>query len=296
MPPAEFDNRAKPPDSMAQAGPNCGSRLLLSPGVPDSVIDEPLLLPALLAQGLATCRTAVQSQGGLLASLFFAGLVGSITHCAGMCGPFVLAQTVARLEAVPVAGMREFHRLTGAALAPYHLGRATTYAALGGIAAALTHGLIEATEWRRLSAMLLALAALFFLVYAARGLGLAVPGSRTPGGGSGWGRRFGRWARPLFDRPLGWRGYGLGILLGFLPCGLLYGALAAAAASGHALVGALAMLAFSLGTVPALIAVGIAGHVAGGRFRSNARALAPVLMLANAAALSYFAWHLATTA
>ena len=157
---------------------------------------------------------------------------------------------------------------------------------------ALTGGLVAATEWRWLSATLLGLAALFFLAYAARGLGLALPGAA--GSDGGWrSRRIGRWAKPLFDRPIGWRGYALGVVLGFLPCGLLYGALAAAAAAGSALAGALAMLAFSLGTVPALIAVGVAGHVAGSRFRGIAHALAPVLMLVNAAALSYLAWRLA---
>ena len=97
--------------------------------------------------------------------------------------------------------------------------------------------------------------------------------------------------RPLFARPEGWRGYILGVALGFLPCGLLYGALAAAAASGRPLAGALAMLAFSLGTVPSLLAVGVAGHVASQRFRSAALHLMPALMLVNAAVLSYLAWR-----
>ncbi|MFO1128846.1 MAG: sulfite exporter TauE/SafE family protein [Rhodospirillales bacterium] len=256
------------------------------------MIDEPSLLQGLLAQGLAACRAALSADGSLLASLFLAGLVGSLTHCTGMCGPFVLAQTVARLDAVPAGGMRELHRLAGAALAPYHLGRATTYTGLGAIAATLAGGVIDATRWRWLSVALLAVAALLFLAYALRALGVAIPG--TAGGtGAGWSRLVGGWAKPLFDRPIRWRGYLLGVLLGFLPCGLLYAALAAAAASGSALSGAAAMFAFSLGTVPALVAVGLAGHVAGSRFRATARALAPVLMLINAAALSYLAWRLA---
>ncbi len=257
------------------------------------MIDDPSLLQSLLAHGLAACRATVETHAGLLTSLFLAGLVGSVTHCAGMCGPFVLAQTVARLDAVPAGGMREFHRLAGAALVPYHLGRATTYAGLGGLAAALTGGLVDATEWRWLSAVLLAVAALFFLAYAARGLGLVLPGVAGLDGGGWWSRRIGPWAKPLFARPVGWRGYVLGVVLGFLPCGLLYGALAAAAAAGEPLSGALAMLAFSLGTVPALIAIGVAGHVAGRRFRGIAQTIAPVLMLVNAAALSYLAWRLA---
>lgn len=256
---------------------------------------DPLLLH-LLDAGLAHCRAAVSEHGGLLASLFMAGLLGSLTHCVGMCGPFVLAQTVSRLEGLPAAQMREMHRLAGAALVPYHLGRATTYAALGAVAAALAAGMIQVTGLRWLSALLLVLAALFFLGYAIRQLGARWPlrlGGRLPGDGadSPLARAIRGAIRPLFARPLGWRGYLLGVSLGFLPCGLLYGALAAAAASGRPSAGALAMLAFTVGTIPALVVVGFAGHVAGQRFRIAAVRLMPALMLVNAAALSYLAWR-----
>ena len=254
---------------------------------------DPLALH-ILGAGIAHCRSVAVEHGGLLASLFFAGLLGSLTHCVGMCGPFVLVQTVARLEGMPAARMSEMHRLAGAALLPYHLGRATTYAALGAAAGALAAGTIAVTGLRWLSGALLGLAALFFLGYALSHLGWLRPKwpQRPSGAGEGaWARRIGRLARPLFARPVGWRGYLLGVALGFLPCGLLYGALAAAAASGQPLAAAFAMLAFTIGTVPALLAVGIAGHVAGQRFREAALQLAPALMLVNAAALSYLAWR-----
>ncbi|MBK8210950.1 MAG: sulfite exporter TauE/SafE family protein [Rhodospirillales bacterium] len=256
---------------------------------------DPLLLQ-LLSTGIAHCRAAVGEHEGLLASLFMAGLLGSITHCVGMCGPFVLAQTVSRLEDRPAAQMHEWHRLAGAALVPYHLGRATTYAALGAAAAALAAGMIHVTGLRWLSAALLVLAASFFFGYAVRQVSgrwaVRLP-VRLPGdtGDSGWSNRVRSLVRPLFARPIGWRGYLIGVALGFLPCGLLYGALAAAAASGRPLAGALAMLAFTFGTVPSLVAVGFAGHVAGRQFRGAALRLMPALMLINAAALSYLAWR-----
>lgn len=92
-------------------------------------VDSTIL--SVLAAGGAECHTVVERHGGLFTSLFAAGLLGSMTHCVGMCGPFVAGQVVARLEARPAADMREFHRLTGAALLPYHLGRTTTYAGSG---------------------------------------------------------------------------------------------------------------------------------------------------------------------
>lgn len=252
-------------------------------------MDEQSLILGLLAGGVAHCRAVAIEHGNLLASLFLAGLIGSATHCTGMCGPFVLSQTMARLEAVPAERMREFDRLRGAALVPYHLGRASTYALLGAVLASLAGGLVDLAGLRWFSAALLVLAALFFAGYGLRALAVPIPWLGS-GGTSWWSRTVAPTAAPFLRRPVGWRGYILGVALGFLPCGLLYGALAAAAASGDAAGGALAMIAFTVGTVPALLAIGYAGHVVGSQWRRTALRAMPFLMLVNAAVLSYVAW------
>ena len=87
------------------------------------------------------------------------------------------------------------------------------------------------------SAALLLFGATLFLAHVAR----VLPGlDRAPAG----------WTppRPAGEAPSG--GYPLGVVLGFLPCGFLYAALATTAASGSPLLGALGMLAFGLGTAP----------------------------------------------
>lgn len=225
----------------------------------------------------------------LLAAMLLAGLVGGGTHCIGMCGPFVLAQTTARLESVPASQMSEFHRLSGAALIPYHLGRATTYIVLGALAGAAgqTVRSIPGLDW--IAAGWLFLAAAIFLAYAIFGSGLFRGAAAKE---SRWGRLLGNLARPMFARPTGMRGYTLGMMLGFLPCGLLYAALAVAAGSGGPAGGAAAMAAFVLGTVPGLIATGFAGHLAAGRWRRLATVAAPVLMSVNAVMLGLVAWRL----
>jgi sulfite exporter TauE/SafE len=225
----------------------------------------------------------------LLAAMLLAGLVGGGTHCIGMCGPFVLAQTTARLESVPASQMSEFHRLAGAALIPYHLGRATTYVALGAMAGAVgqTVRSIPGLDW--IAAGWLFLAAVMFLVYALFGSSLFRTAATKEGP---WGRVVGRLARPMFVRPTGMRGYVLGMMLGFLPCGLLYAALAVAAGSGGPAAGAAAMGAFALGTVPGLVLTGLAGHMAAGRWRRLATLAAPTLMSVNAAMLAWLAWRL----
>ncbi len=224
----------------------------------------------------------------LIAAMLLAGTVGGFTHCVGMCGPFVLAQTTARLESVPASQMWEFHRLAGAALMPYHLGRATTYVALGALAGAAGQSVrsIPGLDW--VAAGWLTLAAIMFLAHAVFGSGLL----RGSGGEGRLARILSGTARPLFARPTGLRGYALGLMLGFLPCALLYAALAVAAGSGGARGGATAMAAFVLGTVPGLVTVGLTGHVAAGRWRRVAAVAAPSLMAVNAAMLGFAAWRL----
>ncbi len=56
---------------------------------------------------------------GLPAALFLAALAGSLVHCVGMCGPFVLGQVMAAVERPSGRPYGEWHRLTGALLVPY---------------------------------------------------------------------------------------------------------------------------------------------------------------------------------
>jgi sulfite exporter TauE/SafE len=225
--------------------------------------------------------------GALIGALFLAGLAGGAAHCAGMCGPFVLAQTAGRLAAVPVERFGRLTRLGGALLLPYHLGRATTYAGLGAVGAALAGGIaaLPAMGWIRTA--LLTLAALLMIAAALEKSGFSMP---RPGAAL-LGRWAGRMARPLLARPGGsLHGFALGAALGFLPCGFLYGALAAAAASGQPLVGAAAMAAFALGTAPSLFAVALLGEAAGRTWRRSAGRLAPFAFAANAGLLFWTAW------
>ncbi|MCC7046009.1 MAG: sulfite exporter TauE/SafE family protein [Alphaproteobacteria bacterium] len=232
-------------------------------------------------------------------ALFSAGLAGGVSHCAGMCGPFVLAQVGARVlpmktpAASPSYG--ELARLRGAMLVPYHLGRATSYAALGALAALVAGGLAAFVQLPWIAAGLLLATAVVFLAAGLRGVvpGLAaLPGIARAGAVLRAGESLARFTRPLWTAPLGWRGYGLGVALGFSPCGLVYGAVAAAGSTGSPTAAALGMLAFTAGTAPSLIAVGWLGALAANRFKDLARYVAVPLMLVNAAVLAHLAWRL----
>jgi len=224
---------------------------------------------------LAACRDGLSGFAagplGPPVSLFLAGLGGSAVHCVGMCGPFVLGQVMADAEGVG-RGERygEWRRLAGAALAPYHLGRLATYTALGAVAGAATSLFATTQAFDRVSASLLVLGGTLMIAQAF-GLVLGAGAPQAP--------LVQRLAAPLVASRHPAARFALGLVLGFLPCGLIYGALGAAAGTGSALQGALGMAAFSLGTMPALVAVGWGGLLLRRRFRSVARWIAAPLLL-----------------
>ncbi len=220
--------------------------------------------------------------------LFMAGLLGGLTHCAGMCGPFVLAQVSADSATLNRPGLGEGRRLVRAFLLPYHLGRFTTYVGLGALVGGATGLAVFVSGYRWLPALLLGIAALVFLAQGLSGV-LRRIGLATGRGANPLAAPLTRLVRPLLARPGGWRGYALGVLLGFLPCGLLWGALGAAAGSGGPWRGAMAMAAFVLGTVPSLVLVGHIGVFFGRRAPRAARAIGIPLMLGNAGFLGFLA-------
>ena len=224
---------------------------------------------------------------GLFLGMFLAGLAGSPLHCGPMCGPFVLGQAADRLAAMPAARLCEMSRLRAGLLAPYHVGRLATYAALGVLAGSL--GAVPGLG--RLAGLLLLLGALAFLV---QGMARLAPGLA---------RRLGRFLPPSGRAPARWmawiaatarridrRRWGggllLGLVLGFLPCGFLYAGLAIAAGAGGPERGGLAMLAFGAGTIPALVAIGWIGQAATRHWHRTLAGLAPTLMLINGALLA----------
>lgn len=232
----------------------------------------------------------------MMSALFLTGLVGGFGHCAGMCGPFVLAQVGGGLAARPAAdGSLAMVRAGRGVLLPYHLGRLTTYALLGAAAGGLSGMVVRATEFRWLLVAFLAFAALLFLAQGLKGMSRWLPAVAGPGWLGGWTQaaaaRLSRPLRPLFADPFGANGYALGLALGFLPCGFLYAALASAVGTGSAVGGFTAMAAFALGTMPSLMAVGMLGSVAGSRWMGLIKTATPALMLFNAGVLAVMAWH-----
>jgi len=241
-------------------------------------------------------------------SLFATGLIGSVTHCTSMCGPLVAAQSVECLGRMAPGRGGDWRRLIGAALIPYQLGRTTTYAGLAAILA-LPVGfsrLLQSLWW--VAPLLLAAAAIGFVVMGLRHLGMGRPAAagQAPSSARSAPTKAGqirasifargvdmiiRRARPLFRRPTGWRGYALGLLLGFLPCGLLYTALMVAAATANPWAAGLGMIAFALGTFPISWLIGFGSGFAAANWSRLAKRFMPYLALGNALLLLGLAYR-----
>lgn len=236
--------------------------------------------------------------GGLpivAAALFLAGLAGGVTHCSAMCAPFVIAQASAAIG--PASSGSTLTRLAGAALLPYHAGRIVGYSSLGAISGLAAGALNQVVGLRYVLAALLLAAALLMAMQALQRL----PGSWRMAPGFLVPARLLAPFQRLADRLMHHlsprlatpgRGFGLGLLLSGLPCGLLYAALAAAAATGSALAGAVAMLAFCAGTVPALVGVAFLGRFFLRTLGPRVQLLGAGLFALNAVVLAGTALHL----
>ncbi len=196
----------------------------------------------------------------MLADLVLAattGLLGGFGHCAGMCGPLAASMG---LVASPRLGAR---RALGGQLL-YNLGRVTTYACIGG-AMGLTGSFVNTAG--RLAGLQDAVAVVAGMLMIVMGLGAAGVAPFFRRIEERVASRVFRGVRSVLEGGGPGRFYALGLLLGFLPCGLSYSAFVGAAATGGLPQGFLFALAFALGTVPALLLVGGASALASARAR-----------------------------
>jgi sulfite exporter TauE/SafE len=185
------------------------------------------------------------------------GLLGGFGHCAGMCGPLAASMG---LVASPRLGAR---RALGGQLL-YNLGRVTTYACIGG-AMGLTGSFVNTAG--RLAGLQDAVAVVAGMLMIVMGLGAAGIAPFFRRIEERVASRVFRGVRSVLEGGGPGRFYALGLLLGFLPCGLSYSAFVGAAATGGLPQGFLFALAFALGTVPALLLVGGASALASARAR-----------------------------
>lgn len=190
------------------------------------------------------------------------GFLGSL-HCVGMCGPIALA--------LPVVNNTRISRIMGIVF--YNFGRVITYASFGVVFGLLGKSFVIAGYQQALS---IALGVIILVL-------LFIPGrylSNIPGSG--------RFLKPASEikgalaRLFKTRSYSslftIGVLNGLLPCGLVYTGVAGAIAMADPVKGSLFMLAFGLGTIPAMLGLTLAGQRISMDLRNSFRKVVPVFV------------------
>ncbi|WP_045465018.1 sulfite exporter TauE/SafE family protein [Vibrio hyugaensis] len=176
---------------------------------------------------------------------FMIGLVGA-GHCMGMCGGIASLLSMGTINTKPSPVIPLF----------YNIGRLASYGCFGAMVGGAISGLSELSGLTQSLAWLRFIAAIFMILVALyiakwwqglliiEKLGQSLWKLISPAGKSLLPLK-----HPLHALPFGF-------IWGWLPCGLVYSALTWSAVSGSALSGGMIMLAFGLGTLPSMLAIG----------------------------------------
>lgn len=197
-----------------------------------------------------------------LFAAFSIGILGSF-HCIGMCGPLALA--------LPLPAGSAARKAFAALL--YNLGRILSYGWIGLMTGLLGQGFAIAGYQQQLSIITGVLILLYVLIPARLKAKFPVlPFTAALG------RGIKQKLSALYRKPGNTSSFLIGVLNGFLPCGLVYMALAGALVSGQYVQGSLFMIFFGLGTLPAMFGMAMAGSWISLETRNRMRRAVPVFI------------------
>ncbi|MCW5517189.1 sulfite exporter TauE/SafE family protein [Muriicola sp. Z0-33] len=199
----------------------------------------------------------------MLISAVILGLMGSL-HCIGMCGPIAFMLPVDNTNSLKKAGQ----------LSIYHLGRLLAYGSIGVIFGLLGKGLYIFGMQQKLSVIIGVIMIIVVLIpyRTFAKYNFSKPVFRIISKiKTGLGKELKKKTPDTFLT--------IGVLNGFLPCGLVYMALFGAIAMGNALEGAFYMMLFGLGTIPLMTAAVYFGSIIKGTLRTRLRKAVPVFVI-----------------
>lgn len=204
-------------------------------------------------------------------TIFVVAFLGSVGHCIGMCGGFILAYSNAKIgEEWSKAHQSIAHFL-------YNIGRVTSYVILGALFGLIGSAfIITLSTW---GILLIFVGVLMIL------MGLSLMGklkflTALELNISKY-KIYSFFFRKLIHSKSLPSFYGLGVLNGFIPCGLVYIFGTFALASGSMTTGMLVMAIFGLATIPTLFTFGfIASIIQKSNFKKTALSIASILVIA----------------
>lgn len=227
------------------------------------------------------------------AGVLTASLIGSV-HCASMCGGFVCFYTGSGVSTT--ADTASQANSTGSsshasklatndnsmlrAHVLYNGGRLLSYLLLGTIAGAIGSQVSNLGAFAGLQQTAAVVAALLMILWAISTLatqrGVRINALRAP---ESWQRALGSILYKVREQSPAIRALITGLLTTILPCGWLYVFVATAGGTGNVLSAMLLMFVFWLGTLPALVAVGLGAQKVFGRFRKQLPSVSAAIVL-----------------
>lgn len=208
-----------------------------------------------------------------LLAIFLVGFLGGFGHCIGMCGGFVMTYTLKIQETdrtIPSSWQTIYPHLL------YNTGRVLTYVILGEIFGFLGSSLGVIFALRDIQGILQLFAGLVMVIMGFDLAGwIPASGPDTFPGILG----FKRLIRSMFNSVNRKNIFILGMILGFIPCGLVYAAGAKAAATQSILGGMITMLVFGLGTFPAMVITGLTVNLFSNKLRKQLYRIAAILVI-----------------
>jgi sulfite exporter TauE/SafE len=216
-------------------------------------------------------------------SVFIIGLLSGV-HCIGMCGGIVGVLSLG-LDQKSGRVKNFFSQLF------YNLGRISTYTLAGLLFGWIGQVSVEGLASHQLHQILQTFSGVFMIL-----MGLYLAGwwrvlTRVEQAGAILWKRIEPFARRLIPVKKIHHAYFVGMVWGWLPCGLVYSMLTMSLGSGSATNGALLMLAFGLGTLPNLLAMGLLAVGLKEFLRKPAvRYIAGIMVIGFGAWLLWAAW------
>jgi hypothetical protein len=195
------------------------------------------------------------------------GFLGSFGHCVGMCGPLTVAFSLSQKP-----GSASFPQKSLVFHCLLNLGRVISYALVGTGIGALGSMLLAGGQLAGIESPLrrgIAIATGIMLVWL--GLAQIQPGAlpRLPLLQQSLHQQLSQWMRHLSLHTRWWTPVLLGGIWGLMPCGFLYTAQIKAAETGTPWLGGLTLLAFGLGTLPAMLGIGLSAALLSADRRSQ---------------------------
>lgn len=197
----------------------------------------------------------------LLGSAFALGFAGSL-HCIGMCGPIALS--------LPVSHNNNLSRISGGWI--YNSGRILSYAAMGLLFGSFGN-LIIAAKWQSSLSIALGIIILLYLFFPKRYFHFT---TATALGNPFMLLR--KQLGKLFQSKKFSSLFFIGVLNGFLPCGLVYLALISSVIAASPVNGGMFMLFFGLGTFPMMFATVLTGNYLNQSLRQKINKAVPALL------------------